>query len=344
MKTLKFSGLFSWIFIALGFLFLVKPMASEFLAKMPQVIYPFYLTIAEDRIYIVENDSTAHLYTIDSNNKAAYVKTFGREGQGPGEFNFMYRIRVLDDHLDVSGLNKLARFSLDGEYIDEVKVTVDMFKGGINQIGNNYVVRILQFSPNETTQIINLYDKDFKLIKEIGTHKESRSFDKINLVSDVFSPRVSEDQIFVISSGKESIVIVYDQNGNQHKEILLPLEPIKLTDDLKEAIIKPLRENPQLRDSWSSFEKRIYFPDKTPGLDYFDIVDGKFIARTYKYNQDSVEFVTFNQQGQELQRIFLPNTGRLSNGILFCFYQGCYYYLLENIEEETWELHREKVW
>lgn len=343
MKAPKFRCCLSWFFIVLGFLFLAKPMAGELVAKLPQVIYPYYFTIAEDRIYIVENDSTAHLYKLDS-TEATYVKTFGRDGQGPGEFAFMYRIRVLDDHLDVSGLNKLARFSLDGEYIDEVKVTVDMFKGGIYQIGENYVVRILQFSPNETMQIIHLYDKDFKLIKEIGTLKEPRGFEKINIVSDVFSPRVADDHIFVISSGKESIVTIYDQHGNQQEEILLPLEPIKLTDNLKEAIIKPLREDPQLRDRWSSFEKRIYFPDKTPGLDYFDIVDGKFIARTYKYKQDSVEFVVIDQQGQELQRMFLPNTGRLSNGILFCFYQGCYYYLLENIEEEAWELHCEKVW
>ena len=93
-----------------------------------------------------------------------------------------------------------------------------------------------------------------------------------------------------------------------------------------------------------SVEERIYFPDKTPGLDYLSVVDGKFIARTYKYSQNSVEFVVFDQQGQELQRKFLHNTGRLSNGIFFCFYQGYYYYLLENIEEEIWELHSEKVW
>lgn len=343
MKTLKFRYWFSWLFIALGFFFLVKPVAGESVAKMPQVIYPFYITIADGRLYIVENDSTAHIYTISS-NKVAFVKNFGREGQGPGEFGFMYRIRVLDDHLDVSGLYKLARFSLDGEYIDEVKVTVGMFKGGIYQIGENYVVRDVQLSPDETSQTINLYDKDFKLIREIGTHNESRGLDKINLVSEVFSPRVADDQIFVINSGKESIVTVYDQNGIQQKEIRLPLEPIKLTKDLKEAIIKPLRENPELRERWSMFEERIDFPKKTPGLDYFDIVDGKFIARTYKYRQNSVEFVIFDQQGQELQRIFLPHTGRLSNGILFCFYQGSFYYLQENIEEEAWELHCEKVW
>ena len=37
----------------------------------------------------------------------------------------------------------------------------------------------------------------------------------------------------------------------------------------------------------------------------------------------------------------LPFTGRLSNGILFCFYQGRYFFLRENAGEEVWELHVE---
>lgn len=343
MKALKSRQWFSWLFIILGLLFIVHPIMGELVAKMPEVIYPFFLTISEGRIYIVENSSTAHFYSINS-NEVTFVRTFGREGQGPGEFRFMYRIRVQEDHLDISGVNKLARFSLDGEYLDEVKVTISAFKGAIYQIGENYLVRDLQFSPKETTVTIRLYDNYFKLIREVATHKESGGLEKINLVSEVFSPGVVEDQIFIISSGKESVVTFYDQNGIQQKQIRLPLEPIKMTADLKEAIIKPLLERPDLKQRWNTFKDRIYLPKKTPGLDYFDIIDGKFIARTYKYNLDLVEFVIFNQQGQELQRIFLPHTGRLSNGILFCFYQGCYYYLQENIEEETWELYYEKVW
>ena len=343
MKILQSMFRLSWLFVAMGLLFLAKPMAGELVAKMPQVMDPFYLTMAYGRIYVVENSSTANLYTIGS-KEVAFVKTIGREGQGPGEFGFMYRIRVLEDHLDISGNRKLARFSLDGEYIDEVKVSIAMFKGGIYQIGENYLAGDFQYSANESTRTIRLYDKDFKLIREIGSHKDTMGREKLNLVSEIFSSRVVGDQIFVIASGEKSIVTIYDRNGIQQKEIRLPLEPIKITATLKEAIIKPLKENPELKARWNMFEERIYFPDKTPGLDYFDVVDGKFIARTYKYRKNSVEFVVSDQQGRELQRMFLPNTGRISNGILFCFYQGHFYYLLENIEEEAWELHSEKVW
>ncbi|MCK7462161.1 MAG: hypothetical protein MZU84_08895 [Sphingobacterium sp.] len=57
-----------------------------------------------------------------------------------------------------------------------------------------------------------------------------------------------------------------------------------------------------------------------------------------------VEFARFDEQGRELGRLDLPFTGRLSNGILFCFYQGRYYFLRENPDEEVWELHAVKAW
>ena len=342
MKTRQPLFQISRLLFVVGLAFAAKPASGELVAKLPQVQNPFYITMADGRLYIVENSSTAHLYTIGAKG-VSFVKTFGREGQGPGEFDFMYRIRVLENHLDISGSHKLARFSPDGEYIDEVKIPVGIFKGGIYRLGENYLVGDLNFDSKESTRTIRLYDRDFKLIREIGTHKEPMGLEKINLVSDYYSPRVVGDQIFIIASGKESIVTVYDRNGIRQNEVRLPLEPTKMTAALKEIVIKPIKEDPERRMAWEEYEKRLFFPDRTPGLDYFDVVDKKFVARTYKYRENSVEFVVFNMQGRELQRMFLPFTGRLSNGILFCYYQGRYFYLRENIEEEGWELHVEKM-
>ena len=329
--------------IAASLAFAAKPAPGELVAKLPQVLNPFFVTIADGRLYIVENSSTAHIYMMGAKG-ITFVKTFGREGQGPGEFDFMYLIRVFKDHLDIPGSNKLARFSLDGEYINEVKFPVSVFKGGIYRLGENYVTRDYQFDDKGSTTTIRLNDKDFKLIKVIGARKDSMGLEKINLVADNYSPRVVGDQIFVIDAGRESIVTVFDRNGVRQKEVRLPLLPVKMTAALKDAIIKPLKEDSELKSRWMEFEKRLYFPDQTPGLDYFDVVDGKFVARTYKYRDNSAEFVIFDLQGRELRRLNLPFTGRLSNGILFCFYQGRYFYLRENIEEEAWELHSEKVW
>lgn len=317
--------------------------SAELVAKLSEVLNPFSLMIAGGRIYIVENSVTAHIYTLDPKG-ASFVKTFGREGQGPGEFDFMYVIRAFKDHLDISGSHKLARFSLDGDYISEVAVTVGGFKGAFYRLGDGYVVRDFNFAENGTTTTIRLYNKDFKLVREIGARTTSQVVTKINMVADYYAPWVVGDQVYVINAAQDSVVTVYDRNGVQQKEIRLPLEPVKMTAALKETIVKPVKESLGRAIRWEDYEKRLFFPGQTPGLDYFEVVEGKFVARTYKYRQDKVEFAVFDEQGRELRRLDLPFTGRLSNGILFCFYQGRYFYLRENPEEEIWELHAEKAW
>lgn len=317
--------------------------SAELVAKLPQVMNPFFLTIADGRVYIVENSVEVHIYTLGPQG-VAFIKTFGREGQGPGEFDFIYTVRPFNDHLDIPGSYKLARFTLDGDYLSEVKVTVGVFKGGVYRFGDGYVARDLLLDKKGATTTICLYDKDFNLVKEIGARSVSEGPDKINLVSDYFAPRVVGDQLYVIDAGRESVVGVYDRNGIRQKEVRLPLKPLKMTASLKEAVIKPLKETWPGPTRWEDFEKRLFFPDQTPGLDYFEVCDGKFVTRTYKYLQDLVEFVAFDLEGQELKRLDLPFTGRLSNGILFCFYQGRYYYLRENPDEEVFELHVENAW
>jgi len=323
--------------------FSVGTASAELVAKLPQVMNPFFLTIADGRMYIVENFVAVHIYTLGPRG-VAFVKTFGREGQGPGEFSFIHTVRPFKDHLDIPGSHKLARFTLDGDYLSEVKVTVGVFKGAVYRLGDGYVARDLNFDERGVTTTIRLYDKDFKLVQEIGARTAPEGLDKINVVADYLAPRVVDDQLYVIDAGRESVVGVYDRNGSQQKEIRLPLKPLKMTASLREAVIKPLKEAWTGPTPWEDFEKRLFFPDQTPGLDYFEVCDGKFVTRTYKYRQDLVEFAVFDLEGQELKRLDLPFTGRLSNGILFCFYQGRYYYLRYNPDEEVFELHVEKAW
>jgi len=317
--------------------------SAELVATLPQVMNPFFITIADGLIYIVEDSVAVHIFTLDPQG-VSFVKTFGRVGQGPGEFDYIYTVRPFKDHLDIPGSHKLARFSLDGDYIGEVAVTVGVFKGAVYRLGDGYVIRDLNINEKGTTTTIRLYDKDFKMVKEIGARTASGGLTKINLVTDYYAPRVAGERLYVIDAAQDSVVTVYDRNGVQQKEIRLPLKPFKMTGTLKAAIIKPLKESLRAPLRWEDFEKRLFFPNQTPGLDYFDVLDRKFVARTYKYRKDKVEFALFDEQGRELQRLDLPFTGRLSNGILFCFYQGRYFFLRENPEEGVWELHADKAW
>lgn len=343
MTNIRIRHLFLRLAVATALGLSALAASAELVAKLPQVMNPFFLTIADGRMYIVENSVAVHIFTVDPKG-VSFVKTFGHEGQGPGEFNFIYTVRPFKDHLDIPGSHKLARFTLDGDYVSEVKVAVGAFKGAVYRLGDGYIVRGLNSDEKGTTTTIHLYDKDFKLVREIGSRTSSEGPMKINLVADYFAPRVAGDQLYVIDAGKDSVVTTYDRNGVQQKEIRLPLEPVKMTAAQREAVIRPIKEGWTGPLPWEDFEKRLFFPDQAPGLDYFEVLDGKFVARTWKYRQDKVEFVLIDGQGQELRRLDLPFTGRLSNGILFCFYQGRYFYLRWNSEDEVWELHAEMAW
>ncbi len=317
--------------------------SAELVAKLPQVMNPYFLTISDGRIYVVEDSVSVHIFDLGPQG-VTFVKTFGREGQGPGEFDYIYTVRPFKDHLDIPGSHKLARFSRDGDYQSEVPVTVGVFKGAAYRLGDGYVVRDLNFDAKGAATTIRLYDQDFKLNKEIGVRTAPEGFMKINLVSDYFAPRVAGDRLYVIDAGEDSIVTVYDRNGVRQSEIRLPLVPLKMTDALKAAVIKPLKDSWTGPTRWEDYEKRLFFPDRTPGLDYFEVIDGKFVVRTYKYRQDLVEFARFDEQGREFGRLDLPFTGRLSNGILFCFYQGRYYWLRDTPDQKVRELHAVKAW
>jgi len=317
--------------------------SAELVAKLPQVMNPYVIAISDGRIYIVEDSVSVHIFDLGPQG-VTFVKTFGREGQGPGEFDYIYTVRPFKDHLDIPGSHKLARFSRDGDYQSEVAVTVGAFKGAVYRLGDGYVVRDVNFDAKGAATTIRLYDKDFKLVKEIGVRTAPEGLMKINLVSDYYAPRVAGDRLYVIDAGEDSVVTVYDRNGVRQNEMHLPLEPLKMSEALKAAVIKPLKDSWTGPTRWEDFEKRLFFPDRTPGLDHFEVLDGKFVVRTYKYRRDLVEFARFDEQGRELGRLDLPFTGRLSNGILFCFCQGRYYFLRENPDEEVWELHAVKAW
>ncbi len=317
----------------------VFPAAAEMLAKLPQVIRPRCLALTNERIYVVEDSAKVHIY-YKGPGRIAFDKTFGREGDGPGEFNEIYHVYPLENHLEILSFGKFARFSLDGRFLDEKKLPIRVFKDGIFHIGENYLARDFRFDDGESSITVRLYDKNFKGVQELGTHRMPLG-DKINLVPDFYSVRVVGEQAYVIESGKETKVTVYDKAGSKQSEVSLPLKPVEVTPALKEILLKPLKDEP----GWRAEDEMLYsFPGWTPGLDYFNVVDGKCITRTYEFRENSVEFVIFDLQGEELNRIFLPYDNRFSRDILFCFFQGWFFYLWKNPDDGAWELHSQKVW
>ncbi len=320
----------------------IRPLSAELIAKVPQVMDPFFMTIAEGRMFVVENSSNAHIFKLGDGG-AAFLKTIGREGQGPGEFDFMYAIRFREGKLDATASHKIVCYTPDGEYLDEFKVPVPFFKGGIDRVGKGFLVGDYDYNQPKPVKTIRLYDSSFKLIKEVGAWEQPLLLGKINPAADYQTFRVAGDRIFIVETARDTKVTVLDPGGNAIKEFLLPLESLKMTAALKAAITKALKDGWGTDPGWNMVEERLAFSDYAPGLDWIDVADGMLIARTYRYKGDEVEFVFFDLDGKEIKRMFLPFTGRNSDGIPYCVHQGRFYYLKINEADETYELHAIQV-
>ncbi|MCK4890773.1 MAG: hypothetical protein KAS97_12640, partial [Candidatus Aminicenantes bacterium] len=69
--------------------------------------------------------------------------------------------------------------------------------------------------------------------------------------------------------------------------------------------------------------------------------DDKIYIQTYKIKEEKFEWIITDLTGKILKKVFLPQN--IESAIAYSpitISEGKYYYLKEDIEEETWELHR----
>ncbi len=71
-------------------LLIVATLAAEMIARLPQVVNPLGIALTQDRIYIVDDPATVHMYARRPGG-IEFVKSFGREGDAPGEFMEIFR-------------------------------------------------------------------------------------------------------------------------------------------------------------------------------------------------------------------------------------------------------------
>jgi len=312
--------------------------------QLPQLLRPNFITAGNGYLYISEETSKVHVFKIKE-DKVEYINSFGQKGQGPGEFSWIHHFRIVPQGLEIPTNGKYARFSQEGKLIEEIRVTIPVFKNNIFRIRDCYAVRNYKFNDKQPFTTIRLYSPDFKMIKEIAKKVNKGDFQRINLLDDVFTLRVYGEKAFVCrSTATETSVESFNIKGESLAQLTLPLTSFPVSDKMKEDLIKPLRDDPELKPMWKEFEKQLIFPDSTPGLDDIFILEDRIICRTYNKSDDHTEFIFFDISGQEIKRIPLYDTGRNANGCRYCFNNGFFYALKDNPDEEVWELLIEKVY
>lgn len=248
-----------------------------------------------------------HFFKFDVFGK--FITSFGRNGQGPGEFDWAYVPRINNkDEVSVSDLfrNRLVFFDVNGNFIKEIPMNMEMSR--LYHLGNgkHLIIRRVRDITRETDpHSLSLYSPNFEEIKELdkfifsGSRAEKRDGTRMY----IFTLSTSEKNIFIGNIERGYEIQVYDLEGNVIRKIRKDYEPVGVTEEYKKSFLEMTPE--RVRD-------KFYFPKYMPPFQYLFADDkGYLFVMTYEKGENPYEYIydIFNPDGCFIGRTSLDNYG-----------------------------------
>jgi hypothetical protein len=263
---------------------------------MFQRISTFAVNEAGD-IYVLDYQAK-HIKVFNKNGQ--YIKTFGRPGQGPGEFQIPRSLICTNQkEIVVGGINRMSYFTLAGEFVKSVPVVAAMITTvDIDSSGNILCYDIVM---DKGVYELKKFDPDFKYLFSYGTSPLQTAAQRAGGGRNPFFSLlrwdvINGDQIVCGYAVEGYKIKIYDDSGNLIKRIEKDYTPLEVTQrevDERIANYRPeMKKNldipkyfPPFRWMISDDEGRIYVwtYERAPDGEgfYYNIFDaeGKYIFK-----------------------------------------------------------------
>lgn len=287
------------------------------------------------------------LYVVDgyeiklfSIKDARLITTFGRRGEGPGEFPRHPRIDVSPEDICVVDFGKILFFNRDGKYIHEKKTSPFL---RYHRVKQNFLVKEYKRNKNKGEKTFNMkiLDRNFNNLKTLYVEKtKSRSYnasDEIEVKIDMNAfpkiriPMTDGEYIYVFDTNKGFYIEIYDHNGLKLNTIHKEFMKLPVTDQDRKDFMIRLKENKY----WERIKNRFnfIFPEYFPDIQLVSGDREKLYVMTYKKVNEKMEVIILNQKGKILKKAYIPKMR------YHLFHKNKYYYFIDNEEDEVWELH-----
>ncbi len=239
----------------------------------------------EGNIYVVDSGAK-NIKKFDAQGK--FLKTIGREGQGPGEFGGLYYSTFSKDRLIVwdSGNRRLCAFTPDGDFLKSANIAYDEgsvrklrgFPSGEIAVEKEKTFRNEQDKPQTCT--IDLYSPDLEFVRtiyrrELWRKKYIRT--KEYGISTLYFPYSADVQWDVMPDGRIIIgfsanydLEVYDRTGIKVATISHDFDPVKITEKDKKDYFDSLafyRMGERLKELPEYVTKYTEFPMQKPAYE-----------------------------------------------------------------------------
>jgi hypothetical protein len=314
-------------------IFLAGTIFPAKIVPMDEVLKPFAISIYEDRILIREG-AKIYIYSLKD---FSLIKKFGKRGEGPGEFKLnrggQLRITIQSGNIIVSSFHRVSYFDMDGKYIKERNFKL----GEVYPIGKNFVGRKEFMENGKSYTFVVLYNSDMEEIKVLFRYEDLvQEGGPIILGKPQLEFIVTKNRVFIYAE-KDFIIRVFDENGNNISIIRRDYQLIEINDTDKKNWHDELRRRYSF---YPRIKHRIKFATHFPAVRYvvYDDTQKKIYAITGKKENKKTECFIFDHKGKFLKRTLLE----LKSG-KYTFHQGKLYQLVENDENEKYELRISEI-
>lgn len=310
--------------------------------KVPFNKTPALLNIDKEKVYILDIvESVVHVFSLDN----AEHYTICKRGEGPGESKFITKLTNWKNKIVLSGSQKLLYYDIDSRYLNEKKVPYG--RGSIIPIGDKFICKDFDNSPEKTIISATLYDSDFSSPRKLEEYIIESAYrgenGKVNeyIFKDFFGYEVTSQFIIVGNTQKGFYFGIYDKYGKKIRTINPDYQKIAVTEEHKKDFHSRLKNQVGLvryKRAMRNFNP--IFPDYFPAYEFFSVSDNKIYASVYPVTNGRQKLLVFNCNGKKLNQHTIRT---INTHQKFLIRQSQYYYLKENTDQELWELHTEKL-
>jgi len=281
--------------------------------------------VEEDIIVIDEKEVVIKVF--DKNGK--HLRTFGKRGGGPGEFNTAARISLKGGKdivvLD-RGNNRLSYYSKEGQCLKEIPLGKYSSLSRAKPDSKGFIYADTMTVDGDTgIYEIKRFDPELNMIEILARSELVRRFPEVNPVSVWFMYMVREDDSFVWGWNTKYELTIHDPDGKPVKKIVKEYNPVKITKDEQEKIMEERFQGLEIPSTI-----KIVFPKSYPPFYYFICDDvGRIYVRTQRENkQGDLKWDVFDDEGIYILSFFLPQAE-----LLYCIRNNKLYSFINDSED-----------
>lgn len=305
-------------------------------------------------------DKESNIYLLDGvdccikkyDRQGKFIKWFGREGSGPGEFirPFILRYDEKNNHLIISdiGNQKISIFTTDGEFRNSTIVNKMIFRLEIDSEANLYIesrdIRIIE-GEQKSGYRIDKYTDEIKYLKNIDKGVID-DFQIIKLKYPTLVPapfpvtnlwKILPNNELVVNYGEGNLFKIFTVDGKVKKEIKLPEIKALVRDDDKENYLSIIKLMFREENLYSRVKNKIEIPKYKPGIHLlFSNESAHIIFLTNEITENYRSCYVYDSDGEFLNKTLINKKLLPQNSILI---KNKVYQIMETAEDET-EFHK----